>query len=144
MLSHKACLRAATRRPANIDATAAQDPNGAYLFHRAGEPQPLENRLQSDLLAFLHRGKIPSGDEIRGVGGGRADIEVKIDRHRFILEVKRELVDGSFDSIMGSYGGQAKEDLASDEREARIPVRARPDEAGPVDTGHRDPKGSLV
>lgn len=91
-----------------LDATAAQDPNGAYLFHRAGEPQPLENRLQSDLLAFLHRGKMPSGDEIRGVGGGRADIEVKIDRHRFIVEVKRELVDGSFDSIMGSYGGQAK------------------------------------
>lgn len=91
-----------------LDATATQDPTGAYLFHRASEPKPLEKKLQSDLLSFLHRGKLPSGDEIRGVGGGRADVEVKIDRHRFIIEVKRELIDGSFDNIMRSYGGQAK------------------------------------
>ncbi|MGH0218506.1 hypothetical protein NKY68_00270 [Sinorhizobium meliloti] len=91
-----------------LDATAAQDPTGAYLFHRVGEPKPLEKKLQSDLLAFLHRGKMPAGDEIRGVAGGRADIEVKMDRHRFIVEVKRELSDGSFDAIMQSYGGQAK------------------------------------
>ncbi|MGO7613615.1 hypothetical protein ACC689_20295 [Rhizobium ruizarguesonis] len=91
-----------------LDATAAQDPTGAYLFHRAGEPKPLEKKLQSDLLAFLHRGKMSAGDEIRGVAGGRADVEVKMDRHRFIVEVKRELSDGSFDAIMRNYGGQAK------------------------------------
>ncbi|MBY5705801.1 hypothetical protein HFO38_24310 [Rhizobium leguminosarum] len=91
-----------------LDSTAAQDPTGAYLFHRAGEPMPLEKELQSDLLAFLHRGNMPSGDEIRGVAGGRADIEVKIDRHRFIIEVKRELSDASFDNILRSYGAQAK------------------------------------
>lgn len=91
-----------------LDSTAAQDPGGAYLFRRPGETKPLEKHLQADILAFLRRTKIPVGDEIRGVGGGRADVEVKIDRHRFIIEVKRELSDGSFENIMLSYGGQAK------------------------------------
>lgn len=91
-----------------LDATASQDPTGAYLFHVPGRKPPLEKELQADALHFLRRGKIPSGDEIRGVGGGRADIEIKIDRHRFVIEVKRELGDASFDNLMASYGDQAK------------------------------------
>ncbi|NTJ08239.1 hypothetical protein [Rhizobium lusitanum] len=91
-----------------LDATAGQDPSGGYLFHEAGRDPPLEKELQADLLQFLKGTKLPSGDEVRGVGGGRADIEIKIDRHRFIIEVKRDFDDASFDTLLVKYGGQTK------------------------------------
>ncbi|MBY3538089.1 hypothetical protein HFN68_35275 [Rhizobium laguerreae] len=91
-----------------LDATAAQDPSGAYLFYEAGKAAPLEKELQADLLRHLKGTKMPSGDEVRGVGGGRADIEIKTDRHRFIIEVKRDFDNAPFDTLLGKYGGQTK------------------------------------
>jgi len=102
------CLKLLKFLEHRLDATAGQDPTGAYLFYKPDADPPLEKKLQADLLSFLKAGAMPVGDEIRGVGGGRADIEVKIDRHRFIVEVKRELVDATVENLLESYGPQTK------------------------------------
>src|SRR5258708_1070554 len=41
-----------------LDATAAQDPAGAYLFENPDGSMPLEKQLQQDYLRFLHASKL--------------------------------------------------------------------------------------
>jgi hypothetical protein len=89
-----------------LDTTPGQDPTAAYLFKSATEVDPLEKELQQDYLRFLKRAKLGSADEIRGVGGGRADVLHMYKGIRFVIEIKREQDDASFDSLLAHYGDQ--------------------------------------
>jgi hypothetical protein len=89
-----------------LDATAAQDPTGAYLFENADGSAPLEKELQQDYLRFLHTSKLGTHDEVRGVAAGRADVFHDLGRVRIITEIKRESDDCSFDALLENYGEQ--------------------------------------
>ncbi|HWD12545.1 MAG TPA: hypothetical protein VG519_04240 [Pseudochrobactrum sp.] len=82
-----------------------QDKFSAYLFERDGK-LPLEEELQQDVLRHCQAVRLSLDDEVRGVGGGRADIRYKATPHEFYVEVKRELSDASFDNLIASYGDQ--------------------------------------
>ncbi|MCK1603475.1 hypothetical protein IVB02_19015 [Bradyrhizobium sp. 166] len=89
-----------------LDATAAQDPTGAYLFENPDGSMPLEKELQQDYLRFLRSSKLGTHDELRGVAAGRADVLHDLGRVRIITEIKRESVNCSFDALLESYGEQ--------------------------------------
>lgn len=88
-----------------LDNSVEQDRCSAYLF-KHDKPLPLEKDLQQDFLRHGQSAGLPVDDEVKGVAGGRADIRYKSNRHAMIIEVKRELVDASFDNLMSSYGDQ--------------------------------------
>lgn len=90
-----------------LDATAAQDPTGAYLFENPDGSTPLEKELQQDYLRFLRTSKLGTHDEVRGVAAGRADVFHDLGRVRIITEIKRESDDCSFDALLENYGEQA-------------------------------------
>ena len=89
-----------------LDATAAQDPTGAYLFENAGGSLPLEKELQQDYLRFFQASKLGTYDEVRGLAAGRADIIHEFGRVRIVTEIKRELDHASFDDLLKNYGEQ--------------------------------------
>jgi hypothetical protein len=89
-----------------LDATAAQDPTGAYLFENPDGSMPLEKQLQQDYLRFLRASKLGTHDEVRGMAAGRADVFHDLGRVRIITEIKRETDDASFDALLENYGEQ--------------------------------------
>lgn len=89
-----------------LDTTTGQDPTAAYLFASDEDSNPLEKHLQQDYLRFLKTANLGSADEIRGVGGGRADVMHKHHGVRFVIEIKREKDDASFEALLGHYGDQ--------------------------------------
>jgi hypothetical protein len=89
-----------------LDATAAQDPTGAYLFENPDGSMPLEKQLQQDYLRFLRASKLGTHDEVRGLAAGRADVFHELGRVRIITEIKREPDDASFDALLENYGEQ--------------------------------------
>jgi hypothetical protein len=89
-----------------LDATAAQDPAGAYLFENPDGSMPLEKQLQQDYLRFLRASKLGTHDEVRGLAAGRADVFHELGRVRIITEIKRESDDASFDALLENYGEQ--------------------------------------
>jgi hypothetical protein len=90
-----------------LDATAAQDPAGAYLFESTDGGKALEKELQQDYLRFLRVSKLGTHDEVRGLASGRADVFHEFGRVRIITEIKRESSDASFDALLENYGEQA-------------------------------------
>ncbi|TBY27434.1 hypothetical protein [Rhizobium leguminosarum] len=88
-----------------LDSSVEQDRFSAYLF-KHDTPLPIEKDLQQDFLRHGQSAGLPVDDEVKGVGGGRADIRYKSNRHTMIIEVKRELADSSFDNLLTSYGEQ--------------------------------------
>jgi hypothetical protein len=89
-----------------LDATAAQDPTGVYLFENPDGSMPREKQLQQDYLRFLRTSKLGTHDEVRGVAVGRADVFHDFGRVRIITEIKREADDASFDALLENYGEQ--------------------------------------
>ena len=77
-----------------------------YLFLKEGQPNPHEQALLQDYMASLRRTKLGSADEVRGIGGGRADVAHELDGIRFITELKWEERDASFPNLLASYCDQ--------------------------------------
>jgi hypothetical protein len=72
---------------------------------------PLEDSLQRDLYDYL-TGFLNSGNhsiEKSDIASGRVDIFITADGFRFIIEVKRELTNASFENLKESYASQATE-----------------------------------
>lgn len=81
----------------------------AYLFPpSASEGQFTEDYLQKDVYTWLcNSGLRPFARlEERDIAAGRADVTLTR-RHRFVIEVKRELSDASREALLAAYGGQA-------------------------------------
>lgn len=87
-----------------LDSSVEQDRFSAYLFKH--DDLPIEKELQQDFLRHGKSACLPVDDEVKGIAGGRADIRYKTNGNTVIIEVKRELVDGSFDNLLSSYGDQ--------------------------------------
>ncbi|MBN8973582.1 MAG: hypothetical protein J0H51_16405, partial [Rhizobiales bacterium] len=88
-----------------LDSSVEEDKFSAYLFSD-GARKPLEKDLQQDFLRHGRSARLPVESEVKGKGGGRADIRYKSDQHEIIIEVKREERDSSFDNLVRSYGEQ--------------------------------------
>ncbi|MEQ1716029.1 MAG: hypothetical protein ABL907_08610, partial [Hyphomicrobium sp.] len=91
------------------DRASPADPLSRYLFERTADNFPLENALQQHFLAMLSGWMGPMGYEVRGVAGGRCDVVFSRGAERFVVEVKRELKDGSPDALFAAYGAQTEE-----------------------------------
>lgn len=90
-----------------LEMTRADDATVTYLFRRNDGTVPSEDSLQEDFFRWLSTNVSGSDLEATNVGGGRADIRVRSSNERIVIEVKRELVDSSFESLAASYQAQA-------------------------------------
>ena len=91
------------------DRASPGDPLSSYLFERSADNLPLENALQQHFLAMLSGWMGPMGYEVRGIAGGRCDVVFSRGAERFVVEVKRELKDGTPDALFAAYGAQTEE-----------------------------------
>lgn len=90
-----------------LEVTKADDPTVEYLFQRADGAKAKEDVLQDDFFRWLTTNAAGSDLEPTNLGGGRADIKLKSSGERVIIEVKRELLDSSFEALAASYQAQA-------------------------------------
>lgn len=91
---------------------AMKYPGNAFLFKPVNdEALPKEDRLQRDYCDYLV-GNFNSGSvkmEQSNIASGRADIFVTAQGYRFIIEIKRERSDASFENLYKSYANQTME-----------------------------------
>ncbi len=90
--------------------TKKNAPEIKYLFEASDGKLPLEAELQKDYSGLM-RAIVGSGSRIEmdDVSGGRADVWFKCGGEHLVVEVKREMVDASFDALADSYSAQASE-----------------------------------
>lgn len=81
-----------------------------------GGSLPVEDELAEDYVQWLERtdagGRLNT--EVRRIGGGRVDVLITFSTHRFVVEAKRELVDGSRDGLsrfLAQAGTYTKSDV---------------------------------
>lgn len=89
-----------------LELTKGDDPTGAYLFERADGSLPHEDELQHDFFRWVATYAAGSDLEPTNVASGRADIRLRFGPERLVVEVKREVIDCSFDALFKSYAAQ--------------------------------------
>ena len=90
-----------------LEVTQKDDPTVAYLFEKADGSLPTEDELQGDFFRWVSTASAGTDLEPTNIGGGRADVRVRSSNERIVIEVKREMIDSSFDSLVTWYAGQA-------------------------------------
>ncbi len=95
-----------------MDLSKGNAPSLSFLFKpENGMQLPTEDKLQQDFFNFIY-GIINSGItkiEQCDIASGRADITVTTDGYRFVIEVKRESSDASFDNLKKLFINQTTE-----------------------------------
>lgn len=89
-----------------LEVTKKDDPSVGYLFEKVDGKLPHEEELQQDYFRWIATNAAGSDLEPTNVGGGRADLRLKATGERLVIEVKREMVDSSFDALAKSYEAQ--------------------------------------
>lgn len=89
-----------------LEITKKDDPSVAYLFETSGGTLPLESALQDDYFRWISTQSASGEIEPTNLGGGRADVALKATGERIVIEIKREMDDASFDSLVSHYAGQ--------------------------------------
>lgn len=92
-----------------IDGASANNALTAYLFERDPDALPKEGRLQEHYAAVMAAAMGQAGIEVRGIGGGRADVVFSRGGDRLVVECKRELEDPTPEILFGAYGSQTEE-----------------------------------
>lgn len=92
-----------------LEVTRKDDPSVAYLFEDSDGPLPLESALQNDYFRWLSTQAAAGEIEATNLGGGRADVVLKTTGERVVIEIKREMQNGSFDFLAESYARQTTE-----------------------------------
>jgi hypothetical protein len=90
-----------------MNMTRRNNPRLKYLFESA----PKEHELQMDYYEFVH-GNLAVGDvrvEVSDVSSGRADVYFSFNSIKFVVEVKREIQNCSFEDLSQNYIPQASE-----------------------------------
>ncbi|BDV42679.1 MULTISPECIES: hypothetical protein [Geobacteraceae] len=90
-----------------LEITQGTNPRISYLFERDGGTLPAESELQSDFFEFAFGLMAGTEIEVNNVGSGRADLRFTFGGERLVTEVKRELRDSSFPSLVKAYAAQA-------------------------------------
>ncbi|MBF0185546.1 MAG: hypothetical protein HQM06_14330 [Magnetococcales bacterium] len=95
-----------------MDLSKKNAPHLSFLFKpEDGMPLPTEDKLQQDFFSFIC-GIINSGStqiELCDIASGRTDITVTAGGYRFVIEVKRESSDASFDNLKKLFINQTTE-----------------------------------
>ncbi|QIL82944.1 hypothetical protein G7047_25640 [Diaphorobacter sp. HDW4A] len=89
-----------------LEITKKDDPSVAYLFEKSDGTLPPESALQDDYFRWISTQSASGEMEPTNLGGGRADVALKTTGERMVIEIKREMDDGSFDSLANHYAGQ--------------------------------------
>ncbi len=89
-----------------LDMMKGDAPEIEYLFRRDDGVRAKEDELQNDFMSWLRPFALGSQIEVTNVGGGRADILLRCNAERMVVEVKREDRDCSFDALEARYSGQ--------------------------------------
>jgi hypothetical protein len=89
-----------------LDISQKDDPTVGYLFEKPDGSLAHEGELQADYFRWLATAASSSDLEPTNIGGGRADVRLRYSNERIVIEVKRELVDASFDALAAWYAGQ--------------------------------------
>jgi hypothetical protein len=89
-----------------LEITKRDDPSVTYLFETNDGALPPESALQDDYYRWISTQSASGEMEPTNLGGGRADVALKVTGERIVIEIKRELEDASFDSLAMHYAGQ--------------------------------------
>lgn len=88
---------------ARADNSFEMNQNVGYLFEKRNA-NPVEKDLQQDFHDWCTSRMVDA--EIKGVGGGRADLRYQYRGCRLYIEVKQEGREASFESLAANYGSQ--------------------------------------
>jgi hypothetical protein len=91
-----------------LDMTQGHDGAIAYLYRNTDETPPVERDLHDDFFRFAQAISHPEY-EVSDIGGGRVDIRFASLGEQLVVEVKREMRDSSFNSLVERYSAQAFE-----------------------------------
>jgi hypothetical protein len=94
-----------------MNMTKKHNPRLEYLFESESESKPKEHELQKDYYEFVH-GNLARGYvkvEVSDIASGRADVCCSFNSIQFVVEVKREMKNCSFDALSQKYIAQASE-----------------------------------
>lgn len=89
-----------------LEITKKDDPSVTYLFETSNGTLPPESALQDDYFRWISTQSASGEMEPTNLGGGRADVALKATGERMVIEIKREMNDASFDSLISHYAGQ--------------------------------------
>jgi hypothetical protein len=89
-----------------LEITKKDDPSVTYLFETSDGTLPPESALQDDYFRWISTQSASGEMEPTNLGGGRADVALKVTGERMVIEIKREIDDASFDSLASHYAGQ--------------------------------------
>ncbi len=89
-----------------LDMTKGDAPEIEYLFRTNDGVRAKEDRLQNDFMTWFRPFAVGSQIEVTNVGGGRADVYLRCNAERIVVEVKREHRDCSFNALETNYSAQ--------------------------------------
>ena len=89
-----------------LDMMKGDAPEIEYLFRSSDGERAKEDKLQNDFMAWFRPFAVGSQIEVTNVGGGRADVFLRCNAERMVVEVKREHRICSFDALEKNYSAQ--------------------------------------
>ncbi len=89
-----------------LDMTKGNAPEIEYLFRSIDGVRAKEDKLQNDFMTWFRPFAVGSQIEVTNVGGGRADVYLRCNAERMVVEVKREHRICSFDALQTNYSAQ--------------------------------------
>ncbi|MDX0439126.1 hypothetical protein [Sinorhizobium medicae] len=91
-----------------LNSSFEQNRQAGYLFRHV-KTNPVEKDLQQDFHSWSRSRGMAIDDEVKGKGGGRADLRYVYKSCEIVIEVKQETDDASFEALLGGYGSQASQ-----------------------------------
>lgn len=91
-----------------LNSSFEQNQQAGYLFKHV-KTNPVEKDLQQDFHSWSRSRGMAIDDEVKGKGGGRADLRYTYKSCEIVIEVKQESNDASFEALLSGYGSQASQ-----------------------------------
>ncbi|MFU0507510.1 hypothetical protein [Pseudaminobacter sp. NGMCC 1.201702] len=91
-----------------LNSSYEQNRQAGYLFQHM-KANPIEKDLQQDFHSWSRSRGMAIDDEVKGKGGGRADLRYVYKSCEIVIEVKQETDDASFDALLAGYGSQTSQ-----------------------------------
>jgi len=91
-----------------LNSSYEQNRQAGYLFKHV-KSNPIEKDLQQDFHSWSRSRGMAIDDEVKGKGGGRADLRYVHKSCEIVIEVKQETHDASFEALLAGYGSQTSQ-----------------------------------